>query len=450
MLKRKLYSRLVEWKDKSKGKTALLIDGARRVGKSYLCEQFGKEQYKSYLLIDFANIPNEVRDLFNNETSNLDFFFLKLSTFYGVRFFERETLIIFDEIQQFPKARQLIKYLVKDGRYDYIETGSLLSTKQNVQDIVIPSEEVHIEMYPLEFEEFLWALEDETSVPYIKLCYEQKTPLGDALHRKMMNLFRQYMLVGGMPQAVETYVETKDFSEVDSIKRNILSLYRNDAVKFAGTNSNKVLAIFDEIPGQLSKKEKRYMLSTIDENARLRNYENAFMWLDEAMITNTCYNSTNPNVGLALSSDFSTRKCYMMDTGLLVTQAFMDNDYSSNDLYKAILFDKLNVNEGMLMENVVAQMLRTNGHKPFFYSRQDRENRENKMEIDFLMISKKNGSKKITPIEVKSSIYKKHTSLDKFRTKFKERIGDSYILYQKDVLIKDGVIHLPIYMALFM
>ena len=446
MLKRKLYDEMLEWKKRSVGQTALLIDGARRTGKSFLCKEFGENEYKSYLIIDFGNVSNEIIDLFENESSNLDFFFIKLSAYYGIQFYERDTLIVFDEVQQFPRARQLIKYLVKDGRYDYIETGSLLSLKRNVKDIIIPSEEEHIRLYPLDFEEFLWALGDKTTTPFLKLCFQEKKPLGQAMHRKVMNDFRQYILVGGMPQAVNEYVQSKNFANVDKIKKNILTLYRNDVSKFATGYENKVLMIFDDIPGQLSKKEKKYKLSSIRKGARFRDYEDAFMWLNDAMIVNSCYNCTDPNVGFALSSDFTTRKCYMADTGLLISLTFMDNDYTSNDLYKAVLFNRLNINEGMLMENVVAQILRTNGHKLYFYSRVDADHRENHMEIDFVI----SDGRKIYPIEVKSSTYKKHSSLDKFKTKFGKRIGASYILYQKDLMVRDGVVHLPIYMAMFL
>lgn len=446
LLKRKIYEKLVDWKREANGSSALLIDGARRVGKSFICEEFGKNEYKSYLLIDFGNVAKEILDVFENESTNLSFFFLKLSTFYGIELYERDSLIIFDEVQQYPKARQLIKYLVKDGRYDYIETGSLLSLKRNVQDIVLPSEEEHILMHPFDFEEFLWALNDMTTIPYIQECYKQLKPVGSLIHRKVMNLFRQYILVGGMPQAVLEYVNSGNFEKVDRIKRNILTLYRNDVAKFAKGYENKVLAIFDEIPAQLSKKEKKYKLASINKNARLRDYEDSFMWLNDAMITNTCYNCTDPNVGIALSGDYATRKCYLADTGLLVTQTFMESDYTDNEFYKAILFDRLNINEGMLLENVVAQILRSKNYGLFFYSRRDNTNSKNTMEIDFI-ISK---NKKIFPIEVKSSSYKKHSSLDKFNNKFNNRIKESYIFYQKDVMVKDGVIHLPIYMAILL
>lgn len=446
MLKRKIYNKLIEWKKHSNGTSALLIDGARRVGKSYVVKKFAENEYKSHIIIDFGIAPKDILDLFIHESSDLDLFFAKLSVFYGVTLHKRESVIVFDEVQQFPRARQLIKYLVADGRYDYIETGSLIRLKKNVQDIIIPSEEDHIEMFPLDFEEFLWAMGDEATVPLIRSCFENKKPLGQPVHRKIMNDFRQYVLVGGMPQSVLAYLDEKNFEASDIAKRRILKLYRDDVSKFASGYEDKVFAVFDNIPGQLSKKEKKYTLSSISKEARFRTFEDSFIWLNEAMITNNCYNSTDPSVGLALSADNSTQKCYMADTGLLVTQTFMDGSFTDNELYRAILFDKLNINEGMIMENAVAQMLRTNGHKLYFYSRCDNENRENHMEIDFLITEKK----KISPIEVKSGNYSSHSSLDKFKAKFSSKIGNSYILYSKDVMVKDGIIHLPFYMAMFL
>lgn len=446
MFKRKIYEELIKWKRISNGSTALLIDGARRVGKSYIAEEFAKNEYKSYILVDFGNVPNDVLHLFAQESSDLDLFFAKLSAFYGIKLFKRDSLIVFDEVQQFPRARQLIKYLVADGRYDYLETGSLIRLKKNVQGIIIPSEEEHIEMFPMDFEEFLWAMGDTVTVPLIKACFESKKPLGQALHRKIMNDFRQYVLVGGMPQSVAAYLNGKDFEASDMAKRRILKLYHDDVSKFAEGYEDKVFALFDGIPAQLSKKEKKYKLSSLGKKARFRSYEDSFIWLNESMIVNTCFNATDPNVGLALSADHSAQKCYMADTGLLVTQTFMDKAFTENGLYRAILFDKLSINEGMIMENVVAQMLRTNGHKLYFYSRTDATNRKNDMEIDFLITE----GKKICPIEVKSNNYVSHSSLNKFRDKFSSKIGNSYILYSKDVIVKDGIIHLPIYMAMFL
>lgn len=446
MLRRKIYDQLLAWKQGSNGKTALLIDGARRVGKSYVAELFAKQEYKSHIIIDFGNAPQDILDLFLHDSGDLDLFFAKLSAFYSTTLYRRESLIVFDEVQQFPRARQLIKYLVADGRYDFLETGSLIRLKKNTENIIIPSEEEHVELFPLDFEEFLWAMGDEVTVPLIRKCFEAKEPLGQALHRKVMNDFRQYVLVGGMPQSVLAYIDGKNFAAADEAKRRILRLYRDDVSKFAAGYEEKVYAVFDGIPGQLSKKEKKYKLSSISKNARFRAYEDSFIWLNEAMVVNACFNATDPNVGLALSADHATQKCYMADTGLLVTHTFMDGSFTDNELYKAILFDKLDINEGMIMENIVAQMLRRNGHRLYFYSRSDSDHRENHMEIDFLITE----GKKIAPIEVKSGNYRSHASLDKFRKKFSANIGTSYVLYPKDVMKKDGIWHLPLYMAMLL
>lgn len=446
MLRRKIYDELLSWKQKSNGQTALLIDGARRVGKSFIAGLFAQQEYKSHIAIDFGNAPQDILDLFVHESADLDLFFAKLGAFYSTVLHRRESLIIFDEIQQFPRARQLIKYLVADGRYDYLETGSLIRLKKNTENIIIPSEEEHLEMFPMDFEEFLWALGDEATVPLIRRCFETGKPLGQALHRKVMNDFRQYMLVGGMPQSVLAYADGKNFEASDEAKRRILRLYRDDVSKFAAGYEEKVYAVFDGIPGQLSRKEKKYKLSSISENARFRAYEDSFIWLNEAMVVNTCYNTTDPNVGLALSADNAAQKCYMADTGLLVTLTFMDRAFTENEFYKAILFDKLDINEGMIMENIVAQMLRRSGHKLYFYSRSDNVNRQNHMEIDFLITE----SRKIAAIEVKSANYRSHSSLDKFRKKFSRKLGNSYILYPGDVMERDGIRHLPLYMAMFL
>jgi len=444
MLKRKIYDKLLRWKQDRQGETALLINGARRVGKSYICKVFAQNEYKSYILIDFSKLPTDIKESFLNDVNNFDLLFNKLQLTYETPLFRRESLIIFDEVQLFPAARQLIKHLVADGRYDYIETGSLISIKRNIQDILIPSEEESINMYPLDFEEFLWAMGNSTT-SILREFFETLQPLGAAVHRKMMDAFRQYLLIGGMPQVVDAYVRNKDFAECDNFKKNILSLYRNDITKFAIGYEHKVLSIYDAIPAQLSKKEKKYVISSLNKDARLRTYEDAFVWLYESMIINPCFNSTDPKVGLSLSSDYSTRKLYFGDTGLLVTHTFRDNDYMSNSLYKSLLFDKLSVNEGMIMENIVAQMLRANGHNLYFYSRVDGNNRKNHMEIDFLI----RRDNKICPVEVKSSAYRAHTSLDKFRTKFKN-LGTSYILYSKDIMVHEGVVHIPLYMAMFL
>lgn len=442
-IKRKIYSELVKWKNKDNGNSALLIEGARRVGKSYIAEKFAKNEYKSYILIDFAKAPKSIKKLFEENGDDLNHIFSVLSANYKVRLYERQSVIIFDEVQLCPAARQMIKYLVEDGRYDYIETGSLITLKRNIRDIVIPSEEESIQMYPLDFEEFLWAMGDEVTYPLIIQHFEKKEPLGQALHQSIMKSFRQYMLVGGMPQAVEMFAQKNDYELADRIKKRILHLYREDITKFAEGYESKVYSIFDNIPAQLSRKEKKYKLSSLSKSARLREYEDAFVWLDEAMVVSPCFNSTDPNIGLKLNEEHTTQKIYMTDTGLLVTLTFQDDDYMDNKLYKDILLDRINVNEGMLMENIVSQMLRASGHRLYFYSRSDKNKRENNIEIDFLI----KHDRKICPVEVKSSAYKKHSSLDKFSNKFSEKIGEKYILYPKDIMIKDGVIHLPIYMA---
>lgn len=443
MLKRKIYDELVAWKKRSNGSTALMIDGARRVGKSFIAQAFAKAEYRSYILIDFGRAGKDVLDLFENESADLDLFFAKLAAYYSTALHRRESLIIFDEVQQYPRARQMIKYLVEDGRFDYLETGSLIRLKKNVQDIIIPSEEDHLEMFPLDFEEFLWAMGDEATYPLIRQCFKEKKPLGAALHRKIMNDFRQYILVGGMPQSVLAYINGKNFEESDNAKRRILRLYREDVAKFAEGYEDKVYAVFDGIPGQLSRKEKKYKMTSLGKQARFRSYEDSFVWLNDAMIVNTCFNATDPHVGLALSADNTVQKCYMADTGLLVTLTFKDKKFTDNELYRAILFDKLNINEGMLMENVVAQLLRLHRPRLYFYSKSDNLHRENHMEIDFLVTE----GKKIAPVEVKSGDYHRHSSLDKFRSRFSSVIGNAYILYTKDLMIKDGIIHLPLYMA---
>ena len=444
-LKRKIYDRLVAWKETSCGKTALMVDGARRVGKSYIAELFAKHEYRSYLMIDFNRPRPGAVQAITEESNDLDFMFAKLAVLYDVKLYPRESLVIFDEVQLCPQARALIKYLVADGRYDYLETGSLISLRSNVQNIVIPSEEEHLEMHPLDFEEFLWAVGNETAYEFMRTAYESMKPLGQVLNRKFFNLFRQYMLVGGMPTSVLAYIEEKDFSAADKVKRGILSLYRNDIAKYAKGYETRVRQIFDEIPGQLSKKEKKYRLSAISKSARMREYEDAFVWLNDTMITNPCFNSTDPNVGLSLNLDVTTHKLYMGDTGLLVTHAFWNDGYSENVLYKAILSDRLNVNEGMLTENIVAQLFRSNGRKLFFYSCGG-ERSGDRMEVDFLI----RRGKKICPVEVKSSVFKRHSSLDKFMRKYSGRLGDAFILYSGDVMRRDGVVHLPLYMASFL
>jgi predicted AAA+ superfamily ATPase len=445
-LKRKIYQKLLQWKRESGGSTALLLEGARRVGKTHICRQFGDSEYKSMILIDFSTVSREIKDLIENQGENLDLFFAQISVYYNTPLYTRDSLIVFDEVQLFPLARQRLKTLVADGRYDYIETGSLLSIKHNVRDILIPSEEDRLEMFPLDFEEFLWAMGDNDTVPFLRECFDHAVQVGAAVHRKVMNTYRQYLLVGGMPQAVLAYLARLGFDAADKEKKRILALYRNDIAKYATGYEKRVVEIFDAIPGQLARAEKKFKLSSIDKSARLREYGDAFMWLVDAMIVNHCFNATDPHVGLALSSDHATQKLYMADTGLLVTHTFQDKEFPDNELYRAILFDKLHINEGMILENAVAQALRASGHRLYFYSRVDSANRENNIEIDFL-ITRKN---MVSPIEVKSSSYRYHSSLDKCKAKFSKTIGESYIVYTKDMMLKDGIQHIPAYMAMFL
>ena len=410
--------------------------------------QFAEKEYRSCVILDFNLVSKSIKDLFENDLDNLDRFFMYLSNYTGKTLYTRDTLIVFDEVQQYPKARAAIKYLVKDGRYDYIETGSLISIKKNVEGIVIPSEEEHIKMFPMDFEEFLWAMGEEMLMPFIKDCFERKKPLGQLMHRRAMDYFRLYMIVGGMPQAVEKYVETRDFAKVDKLKRRILDLYRSDISKYAKGYDTKVKSIFEEIPSQLQKHEKKFRLSALKEGARARDYETAFFWLDDAMIINSCYNTTEPNVGLNLNKDTNTMKCYMADTGLLLSHAFDPNEIVSEDLYRKILLDKLEMNSGMIVENIVAQMLRTAGHKLFFYSNASMTDKDSRMEIDFLIAKSKITTRhNISPIEVKSSARYTLTSLRKCIAKYGSYLSTAYVIHPADLKEEDNIVYLPLYMC---
>lgn len=447
-MKRKIYNDILKWKNGNSGKTALLIEGARRVGKSYIAEKFAQENYKSYILIDFSKAPKEVLELFDNYLDNLDYLFTYLSEYYGVKMYNRESAYIFDEIQFCPRARGAIKHLVKDGRFDYIETGSLISIKKNVKDILIPSEEEVLKMNPMDFEEFLWAMGNDTLMDFIKQCYEKKTELGQALHRKAMDYFKEYLIVGGMPQAVLEYSQTRDFEKTDKIKRNILKLYREDIRKHSDELNLKVEQIFDMIPSQLQKHEKKFNISTLDENARYRNFEGAFYWLNDACLINIAYNTTEPNIGLGQREGNNSLKCYMLDTGLLLSMTFNEKSLTSEEIYKKILFDKLTFNEGMILENIVAQMLAFNGKKLYFFSRCDREDSNETMEIDFLISANKITSKhNIVPIEVKSGERYTFSSLTKLNAKYSDYLAKPIILHTKDLKEETGILYLPIYMT---
>ena len=447
-MKRKVYKQLQEWKEISGGTSAIMVEGARRIGKSYIVEEFARNEYDDYLLINFRLAPREVKEWFDLYLEDLDKLLLNLQLHYNKRLKPRRSVVIFDEVQDCPRAREAIKFLVADGRFDYIETGSLISIKKNVKDIVIPSEEETLEMYPMDFEEFMWAMGNETLMPFVEDCFERRVPLGQALHRKAMDLFRLYMVIGGMPQAVLKYNETKDFRKVEAVKRQILTLYRNDIHKYADNAETKVTAIFDEIPGQLQKHEKKFRLSAISSSARMRDYDDAFFWLNDARIVNCCYNTTEPSLGLRLNESRTTLKCYMADTGLLISHAFNDKGTVPVEVYQKLILGKLDINEGMLMENIVAQMLAVAGHKLFFYSKSSNEDAEERMEIDFLIRkSKITNRHNISPIEVKSGKRFSLISLEKCIKKYAEYLSTAYVLYDGDLKVENDIVYLPLYMT---
>ena len=453
-MKRKIYQTLLKWKKERKGEVALLIEGARRIGKSHIVEEFGHDEYESYILVDFSKVSPQVMEFFDLYLDDLDTLFQNLELYFRCKLFPRQSrgeearsLIIFDEVQFCPRARSGIKHFVKDNRFDYIETGSLVSIKKNVKDIMIPSEEHPVQMYPMDFEEFLWAMGDEMIMPYIRSQFEKKKPMG-AFHRRAMDYFRRYMIVGGMPQAVKKYIETRDFVKVDEVKRDILALYRNDIKKYADNQETKVSTIFEEIPGQLQKHEKTFRLSALREDARMRDYSQAFFWLSDAKVINCCYNSTEPSIGLKLNEDRTTLKCYLNDTGLLISHAFDERGIVTEDLYRKLMFDKLEVNQGMLVENIVSQMLKASGHNLFFFSNSSRASAEDRMEIDFLIAKQTTTSRhNISPIEVKSGARYALTSLTKCMTKYAKDLSTPYVLHDKDLKIEDGIVFLPLYMT---
>lgn len=448
IFKRKIYDKLLQWKKEANGSKALLIEGARRIGKSTIVEEFARNEYKSYLLIDFNKVNDSVKSAFKQYLIDLDTFFMILSTTYGKQLYPRDTLIIFDEIQQFPLARQAVKYLVADGRYDYIETGSLISIKENVKDITIPSEERKVTMYPMDLEEFAWALGEKQLTLYIRQCFEQRQPLEQGLHARAMLLFRQYMIVGGMPQSLHAYLDGhRSFDKADAEKRDILALYRNDIMKIESAYRSSVLAIFDQIPAFLSKSERRVVMSQIEKGASFPKYHDTFFWLSDSMIANECFNCSDPNIGLSLNEARTFVKCYMGDTGLLISHTFDENELHDAQLHRELLLGKLSVNEGMFYENAIAQMLVAAGHKLYFYTRYNREKRRNDIEIDFLLSNKSKLKYKIFPIEVKSSEKYTTRSLTRFGESFHTRIGISYVIHPKNLSLKDNMLYLPAYMT---
>ena len=448
VFKRKIYNKLKDWKSETKGTKALLIEGARRIGKSTIAEEFAKNEYRSYILIDFNLASDTVISAFNNYLNDLDTFFMIIESEYNKKLYRRESVVIFDEIQRFPKARQAVKYLVADGRFDYIETGSLISIRENGENITLPSEERKMAMYPMDFEEFAWALGEEVMADYIRKCYEKRMPLEQSLHAKAMMLFRQYMIVGGMPQSILAYIgNDRDFRRADMEKRDILEMYRSDIMKIRSSYKSGVIALFDQIPSFLSHKERRVVMNRLDKNATFPKYHDTFFWLADSMMVNQCFNCSDPNVGLSLNEDRTYVKCYMCDTGLLVSHTFSEREITDNALYRELLFGNLSINEGMFYENAISQMLVANGYKLFFYTRYNEEKHRNDIEIDFLISNNSKLKYKVYPIEVKSSDRYTTTSLERFEDRFHQRIGGSYVIHPKNLKAEGGRLFIPAYMT---
>lgn len=447
VFKRKVYDRMLEWKRLSDGNSAVMLEGARRIGKSTIVEEFAKNEYEDYMILDFAREEKDVKRNFEENIGDMDTFFRNLFLLKGRSLPEKKSVIILDEVQMFPLARQSVKYLVADGRYDYIETGSLISIRKNVRDILIPSEEYKIKMFPMDFEEFLWAGGDTVTVPAIRDAFLKRKSLGDAIHRKFMQYFRTYMAVGGMPQAVVAFVQGKSYEQIDFVKRNILSLYEEDLKKYDDDSRERTSVIYKTIPEQLANHNSHFRFSLVDKNARYRDYADAVNFIAESMIGNECINVTDPQVILESYADRSNFKLYMGDTGLLVTQMLNHRDETGTDLYKSLIFDKLGVNQGVILENMTAQMLRANGYSLYFheflYQPQDGQ-KEKKYEIDFMIVK----NRKICPIEVKSSGYKTHKSFDCLLGKYQMKMEDRYIIYAKDFKYEDGVTYIPFYMTI--
>lgn len=440
--KRKIYDKFLEWKKNSDGKTALLVEGARRIGKSTIVEEFAKNEYESYILIDFTKASKEVLNLFD-DISDLNYIFLRLQLIYHKELHQRKSLIIFDEVQFCPKARQAIKHLVADHRYDYMETGSLISIRKNVKDILIPSEERQVQMYPMDFEEFKWALGDTVTIKLLRESFEKYQPLGDDLNRTMMRDFRLYMLVGGMPKVVSTYIETNNMRLVDEEKRDILRLYESDFMKIDSTG--KAAMLFKSIPSQLEKNASRYQVSSVLENQRNSTVLELISEMESSKTVLVSYKSDDPNAGLTRTKDLENFKLFVCDTGLFTTMLFMDKDFTENIIYEKLLSDKLSVNLGYLYENVVAQILKANGNSLFYYTFLDEKSRHN-FEIDFLLAR----NNKVCPIEIKSSGYKTHASLDAFSKKYSSRILNKYLVYTKDLGKDKDVFSIPVYMTMFL
>lgn len=446
VFKRKIYNSMLEWKNASQGKTALMIHGSRRVGKSFAVKQFGEENYDSFILVDFSDPRPGTINVFENDLyDDINNFFSKLSFIYKVDLITRKSLIIFDEVQLYPKARQAIKKLVADGRYDFIETGSLVSIKKNVRDILIPSEEESIEMNPLDYEEFLWAKDDVTTYPFLKKQFLERNPLG-VLHKKILRDFYQYMLIGGMPGAVSEFLLTNSYRKCDEAKRKILELYSNDIMKFSESNAmaKKIKAIYEKIPSQLEK-HISYSINEVIKDGRTTTINAELEWLEESRIANFCYRASDPNVGLSLSLDINKFKIYNSDSGLLTTQIYSDNEFTGEDIYNKLILGTLGTNDGYLLENMVAQTFKANGYSLYYTTFRKKEGGTHIYEIDFLLAK----GKKIVPIEVKSSDSIHHESFDSFCAKYPSRIGEKYIIHTGDLRKEKDIVFLPVYMAMF-
>ncbi len=448
LFRRKIYDKLLKWKELSEGSSALLLEGARRIGKSTIVEEFARREYDDYMIIDFMSANKDIKNNFTENLENLDEFYRNLFLLKGKELRGDRCVIIFDEVQLFPVARQAIKYLVADGRYDFIETGSLISIKKNVKDILIPSEEHRIKMYPMDFEEFLWAIGDNVTYDAIRNAFDSGRPMGEDVHRKIMKKFRTYMAIGGMPAVVDAYVNGKTFEQIDYVKRGIIELYETDLRKYDDESREKASVVFKTIPEQLENKNSHFKLSLVDKSARYKNYVDAISFLSESMIGNECINVTKPEISLELFSDRSNFKLYMGDTGLLVTQIMNSSENTDENLYKELIFGKLGINQGMIIENVVAQMLKATGHELYFHEfmyKPNESEKEKKYEIDFITVKKK----KICPIEVKSSNYRSHKSFDYLVKKYQLKMEDRYIVYTKDLKKENGITYIPVYMVPF-
>lgn len=438
--KRKAYKKLLEWKEKYADKYAVLLEGARRVGKSTIAEYFAQNEYKSYILIDFSKTTDTIRDCFE-DIGNLNMFFLRLQAETGVTLYAHESLIIFDEVQLFPKARQAIKHLVADGRYSYLETGSLISIKKNVKDILIPSEEMKIQVYPMDYEEFCLATGNNYEL--LQQIYQMESAIGQATNRKLMRDLRVYMAVGGMPQAVEAYIEGKNFAEIDMVKRQIISLYEEDFKKI--DSSGRISALYHSIPAQLAKDSRKYRITTaIGKKNNTRADELLYELIDSKTVL-PCYNSTNPRVSLADTKDFNSYKLYLSDTGLFVTLMFMDRAAIENDIYAKLLSDKLPANLGYLYENLIAQMITASGRE-LYYHTWEKTGSTHYYEVDFLTSE---GSK-VNAFEIKSSGSGKHESIKEFYKKFSQNVRNIYLLSQKDVGKEENLLLKPMYLMPFL